>query len=154
MFKKEKSLKDTKNFNTWFNEQFEKNKLEDSAETGYGNWLKSNEDIIDVSNVSKANMASEIDKIKKYLQVYLDDVIIPKLNNELVGENDEPINVTIYKINYGEANPNRINFFLDMDPDWSKGSFTNKINSDISSFFRMLGVDKNLHIYWNKRPLF
>jgi hypothetical protein len=41
-----------------------------------------------------------------------------------------------------------------MDPDWSKGSFTNKINSDISSFFRMLGVDKNLHIYWNKRPLF
>ena len=35
----------------------------------------------------------EIDKIKKYLQVYLDDVIIPELNNELVDENDEPINV-------------------------------------------------------------
>ena len=95
-----------------------------------------------------------IDKIKKYLQVYLDDVIIPELNNELVGENDEPINVTIYKINYGESNPNRINFFLDMEPDWSKGSFTHKINSDISSFFKMLGIDKNLHIYWNKRPLF
>jgi hypothetical protein len=41
-----------------------------------------------------------------------------------------------------------------MDPDWSKGSFTHKINLDISGFFRMLGVDKNLHIYWNKRPLF
>jgi hypothetical protein len=96
----------------------------------------------------------EIDKIKKYLQVYLDDVIIPELNSELVGENDQPINVTIYKINYGEANPNRLNVFLDMDPDWSKGSFTHKINSDISSFFRMLSVDKNLHIYWNKKPLF
>ena len=92
--------------------------------------------------------------IEKYLQVYLDDVIIPELNNELVGEDDEPIRVSIHKINYGESNPNRINFFLDMDPDWSKGSFTNKINSNISSFFRMLGVDKNLHIYWNKRPLF
>jgi len=79
----------------------------------------------------------EIDKIKKYLQVYLDDVIVPELNNELVGEDEEPINVSIHKINYGEANPNRINFFLDMDPDWSKGSFTNKINSDISSFFRV-----------------
>jgi hypothetical protein len=96
----------------------------------------------------------EIDKIKKYLQVYLDDVIIPELNSELVGENDQPINVTIYKINYGEANPNRLNVFLDMDPDWSKGSFTHKINSDISSFFKMLSVDKNLHIYWNKKPLF
>lgn len=95
-----------------------------------------------------------VDKIKKYLQVYLDDVITPEINNELVGEDDEPIRITIYKINFGESNPNRINFFLDMDPDWSKGSFTNKINSDISGFFRMLGVDKNLHIYWNKRPLF
>ena len=95
-----------------------------------------------------------IDKIEKYLQVYLDDVITPEINNELVGEDDEPIRITIYKINFGESNPNRINFFLDMDPDWSNGSFTNKINSDISGFFRMLGVDKNLHIYWNKRPLF
>lgn len=95
-----------------------------------------------------------IDKIEKYLQVYLDDVITPEINNELVGEDDEPIRITIYKINFGESNPNRINFFLDMDPDWSKGSFTNKINSDISGFLRMLGVDKNLHIYWNKRPLF
>jgi hypothetical protein len=95
-----------------------------------------------------------IDKIEKYLQVYIDDVITPEINNELVGDDDEPIRITIYKINFGESNPNRINFFLDMDPDWSKGSFTNKINSDISGFFRMLGVDKNLHIYWNKRPLF
>ena len=95
-----------------------------------------------------------IDKIEKYLQVYLDDVITPEINNELVGEDDEPIRITIHKINFGEANPNRINFFLDMDPDWSNCSFTNKIKSDISGFFRMLGVDKNLHIYWNKRPLF
>ena len=96
----------------------------------------------------------EVGKIKKYLQVYLDEVIIPKINDELVGEDDEPIKISIHKINFGEANPNRINFFLDMEPDWSKGSYTNKINSDISNFFRMFGIDKNLHIYWNKRPLF
>jgi hypothetical protein len=96
----------------------------------------------------------ETEKIKKYLQVYLDEVITPKINDELVGEDDEPIKISIHKINFGEANPNRINFFLDMEPDWSKGSYTNKINSDISNFFRMFGIDKNLHIYWNKRPLF
>jgi hypothetical protein len=68
LFEKNKSLKDEKNFNTWFNEQFEKQRLEDSTEIGYGDWLKSNDDIIDVSNVSKANMATEIDKIKKQVQ--------------------------------------------------------------------------------------
>ena len=26
------------------------------------------------------------DKIEKYLQTYIDDVIVPKINNELVGE--------------------------------------------------------------------
>jgi hypothetical protein len=96
----------------------------------------------------------EVGKIKKYLQVYLDEVITPKINDELVGEDDEPIKISIHKINFGEANPNRINFFLDMEPDWSKGSYTYTINSDISNFFRVLGIDKNLHIYWNKRPLF
>jgi hypothetical protein len=95
----------------------------------------------------------DIEKIKKYLQVYLDNVLTPEINNELVGEDDEPIKLTIRKISYGIKNPNRINFFLDMDPDWSKGSITHKMNTNISSFFRMLGVDKNLHIYWNVMPL-
>jgi len=95
----------------------------------------------------------EIDKIKKYLQLYLDDVITPEINNELVGEDDGPIKLSVHKITYGNANPNRINFFLDMDPDWTKGSYTYKINKDISSFFKMLGLDNSLHIYWNQRPL-
>jgi len=96
----------------------------------------------------------ETDKIEKYLQNYLDDVVSPEINSELVGEDDEPIKLTVYKVNYGESNPNRINFFIDMDPDYSKGSIIPRINLDISNFFKMLGVDKQLHIYWNKRPLF
>ena len=35
-----------KNFNKWFNELFEKTKITDEyTETGYGEWLKSNEDL-------------------------------------------------------------------------------------------------------------
>jgi len=92
----------------------------------------------------------KINKIEKYLQTYLDDVISPEVNNSLVGEGDEPIKLSVDKVTFGESNPNRINFFLNMEPDWSKGSITHKINLDISRFFQMLGVDKNLHIYWNK----
>lgn len=68
MFEKEKDLKKAGNFNKWFNEQFEKHRLEDSTENGYGDWLKSNEDIVDVGNVSQSNMAAEIEKRKKQVQ--------------------------------------------------------------------------------------
>ena len=96
----------------------------------------------------------EISKIEKYLQNYLDDVVSPEINSELVGEDDEPIKLKVYKVSYGESNPNRINFFIDMDPNYSEGSIIHRINLDISNFFKMLGVDKQLHIYWNKRPLY
>lgn len=63
LFEKEKDLKTPGNFNKWFNEQFDKYKLEDSAaQTGYGDWLKSNDDIIE--GVTKDN----IDKRKKEVQ--------------------------------------------------------------------------------------
>jgi hypothetical protein len=96
----------------------------------------------------------EINRIERYLQTYLDDVIIPEVNNELVGEDDEPIKIKVYKVYFGETNPNRINFFLDMDPDYSKVSIVNRLNLELSRFTKMLGIDKNLHVYWNKRPLF
>ena len=66
--KKELNLKDPKNFNKWFNDQFNKHKLEDPNETGYGDWLKSDEGVIETGNVSKANMASEFEKQKKKIQ--------------------------------------------------------------------------------------
>lgn len=95
----------------------------------------------------------KVEIIEKYLRVFLDDVIIPKINNELVGEDDEPITIDIDKIIYGVGNPNRISFILHMEPNWANGSFINQINLEISNFFRMFGINKNLHIYWNKRPL-
>lgn len=95
----------------------------------------------------------KIEKFEKYLRFYLDNTIIPYINAELVGEDDEPITIDIDKIIYGIGYPNRISCILHMEPDWTKGSITDRINLEISNFFKMLGTDKNLHIYWNKRPL-
>lgn len=68
VFDSKKDLKDPKNFNSWFNEQFDKHKLEDTNESGYGSWLKSDEDIVYLPNVNKSNMSSEIEKRKKQVQ--------------------------------------------------------------------------------------
>jgi len=68
LFEKKKELKDPKHFQKWFNEEFEKHKLEDPNETGYGSWFQSEEGIVDVGQVSKADMNAAFDKQKKLVQ--------------------------------------------------------------------------------------
>ncbi len=62
-------MKDGKNFNKWFNEQFEKNKIQNEEETnGYGEWLKSNEDVDDEKRISYTQMGEEIEKKKQQVR--------------------------------------------------------------------------------------
>jgi hypothetical protein len=69
MFDKNKSIKDPKNFNSWFNQAFEKGRLENPLEQGYGDWLKSDEGFISVNeNVTKGNMNEVFEQKKKQIQ--------------------------------------------------------------------------------------
>jgi hypothetical protein len=62
-------LKEGKNFNKWFNEQFEKNKIQSEEETnGYGEWLKSNEDVDEEKRISYTQMGEEIEKKKQQVR--------------------------------------------------------------------------------------
>ena len=62
-------LKEGKNFNKWFNEQFEKNKIQSEEETnGYGDWLKSDEDIDEEKKISYTQMGEEIEKKKQQVR--------------------------------------------------------------------------------------
>jgi hypothetical protein len=93
MFSRNEALKEPKNFNKWFNDQFEKHKTEDANENGYGDWLKSDEGIYDVGTVSKANMAQEFDKQKKQIQsltVYngVNDLYASTLGGTLLGQQE------------------------------------------------------------------
>ena len=66
----EKGFKDDKgSFNSWFNTAFEKNRLENPLEKGYGDWLKSDADIYNGNEtVTKGNMNEFFEKQKKQLQ--------------------------------------------------------------------------------------
>jgi hypothetical protein len=62
-------FKDTGNFNQWFNENFEKYRLENPNEKGYGDWLKSNDNFLNVNeNVSMSNMNQVFEQKKKQVQ--------------------------------------------------------------------------------------
>jgi adenylate kinase family enzyme len=63
------SKKEPSDFNNWFNEQFDKHRVENPNEVGYENWLKSEEDIVFTRPVSnKDGINSEINKYKKQAQ--------------------------------------------------------------------------------------
>jgi hypothetical protein len=60
------NLTNTKNFNKWFNENFEK--VKNNKEEGYGDWLKSEEDIIETNNLNKNEMNTFIQEQKRKSQ--------------------------------------------------------------------------------------
>lgn len=69
MFEKNKEFKDPKNFNSWFNDAFEKHRIDNPHDNGYGDWLKSNEGFISVDeNVTKGNMNDIFEQKKRHIQ--------------------------------------------------------------------------------------
>jgi hypothetical protein len=92
-----------------------------------------------------------LEKIKNYLQVYLDDVISPNINKELVGEEDEPIKMDVFQVLKGSYQPPIYHIFIDIEPNWD-GSYRKKIENDITDFMKILSINNKIKIHWNKRP--
>jgi hypothetical protein len=92
-----------------------------------------------------------LEKIKNYLQVYLDDVISPKINKELVGEEDDPIKMDVFQVLKGSYQPPIYHIFIDIEPNWD-GSYRKKIENDITDFMKILSINNKIKIHWNKRP--
>ena len=87
-------LKDTKNFNKWFNDQFEKHKIDNEDElNGYGDWLKSDEGIYNTESINMTTMHDEFEKQKKNIQaisIYngIHDPFASSLGGTLLGQSN------------------------------------------------------------------
>jgi hypothetical protein len=57
----------SKNFNKWFNEQFEKHRVEEDS-GGYGDWLRSNEDLEEERRITHAQLGEEMEKKKQQVR--------------------------------------------------------------------------------------
>ena len=93
-FEKNKKMKEPAHFNKWFNEQFEKHKVEEESNgNGYGDWLKSENGIYDRPTDGKGNIANmkvDFEKHKRQVRslvVYngIDDLYTSNLGGTLLG---------------------------------------------------------------------
>jgi hypothetical protein len=93
-------------------------------------------------------------KIQKYIQIYLDEVVIPQINQELIGKGDEPITINIEELSVSNKTPDILRLFLVMKSNWSGGSIgRKKVNQELLRFVNMLGLEMNLFVYWNQNRL-
>ena len=76
-------FKTNSDFNSWFNEQFEKNKIyNENEESGYGDWLKTDEGLVEINpNVSAATMKTEFDKKKSNIRALIVNKDVTELNS-------------------------------------------------------------------------
>ena len=86
--KKEEMLKDFMkdiNFNKKFNELFEMNKLgNEEIDEGYGDWLKSDEDINNFDVKNRRDMAEVFNKKKKEMRLSIRDGGINDMENQVI----------------------------------------------------------------------
>lgn len=87
-------MKNTDKFNKWFNNHFEKNKIKsEQNEHGYGDWLKSEEDIDENQITSLSQMSEEIERKKQRMRALIVNNGIMDINSSFIGSelnNDIP----------------------------------------------------------------
>ena len=105
---KNDKFKNPGDFNRWFNNEFEKAKIQSDNDTGYGEWLQSNENIDEEKRISYAQMKDEFQKKKQqvrslvvhkdYTDVYYGGTIS---SSEIIGQGDEGFNSGLFSnLNY------------------------------------------------------
>ena len=68
-FQKNKKMKEPQQFNKWFNEQFDKHKIEEESNNeGYGDWLKTDNGVYHTDKTDIANMSADFEKHKKHVR--------------------------------------------------------------------------------------
>ena len=90
----------------------------------------------------------EFDRIKGFLQDYLDTVVLPRSNSE----REEPISMVVKSILKGSYQPPIIHVFIDIEPHWTPRMSLTGIEKDITNFLKVFSINFRVKIHWNKQP--
>lgn len=102
------------------------------------------------------------EKIKFYLQNYLDSVVTPKVNKKRGEAGFSKAKFDVYQIVKGSFQPPIYHIFLDTEPLIQKKSglkphvimMMDGVQKDINNFFKVLSINSPTKVHWNKRPIF
>lgn len=99
---------DKKKFHTWFNDLFDKTKVKnEEQDSGYGDWLKSDEGLVD------QNKVSSLDEMNKYIK----------------NKKDNMKSLIKYK-DFTEINENSLNNLINDRPDYYASDINSKLQYD------------------------
>jgi len=90
----------------------------------------------------------DFERIKGFLQDYLDTVVLPTSN----AEREEPITLDVKHIIKGSYQPPIIHVFINVEPHWTPRMSLGGIEKDISNFFQIFSIKFRVKIHWNKSP--
>ena len=90
----------------------------------------------------------EFDRIKEFLQDYLDTVVLPVSN----AERNEPLTMNVISILKGSYQPPIIHVFINVEPHWTPRMSLSGIERDIINFFQIFSINFRVKIHWNKSP--
>jgi hypothetical protein len=100
----------------------------------------------------------EIEKIEKYLKVYLDDIILPNVNRlqKILTDDSlvEPITMNVTDVLKGSYQPPIYHVFIQIEPHDTLKSLLKKTETDIDDFFKVFSINNRINIHWNKSPAF
>jgi hypothetical protein len=104
----------------------------------------------------------DYDRLKDFLQTYLNTVVSPAVNKKREQMGFESIEFSVYKILKGSYQPPIIHVFLHTEPEIKKSQslkahavmMMSKVEKDIDSFFKVFSLNFKIKVHWNQMPIF
>ena len=102
-----------------------------------------------------------LERIKEFLQNYLDTVVSPKVNEKREKLKLQPIEFTVFEILKGSYQPPIIHVFLHTEPEIKKSPslkpyavmMLKEVEKDIEGFLKVFSINNKVKVHWNKTPI-
>jgi hypothetical protein len=103
-----------------------------------------------------------LERIKEFLQNYLDTVVSPKINEKREKLKLQPIEFTVFEILKGSYQPPMIHVFLHTEPEIKKtlslkphaSMMLAEVEKDVEGFLKVFSINNKIKVHWNKTPIF
>jgi hypothetical protein len=103
-----------------------------------------------------------LERIKEFLQNYLDTVVSPKIAQKREKSELQPVEFTVFDILKGSYQPPIIHVFLHTEPEIKKSSslkphaamMLKEVEKDIEGFLKVFSINHKVKVHWNQIPVF